>query len=253
MSERNSAVTKKLAALDLSPHEAEVYVTVLELGEASAGQVLDRLNLHREQVYRALKRLTVDGLLSNYQKKKRNYYTTTDPQILVTKAEEKAATARSVLTMIEQVRQQKPQTIRVSEGQEGLKQYLEDLIKAGEYLIIGGTGSNFYEVTKEYVKPLHKRYLKAGVTGRSVIFKDRPYKPSHLPAIEEGVGAVTTIYGNNVSIQILDPQNIATITITNKRIADAYRHTFYTLWSIKDPDLLKEEYTGLYPKDRQPS
>ena len=252
----HNLVTDKLISLGFSQHEAEVYLSVVGNGEASAGVVLDELDLHREQVYRSLKRLTDRGLLNSYKKHKKQFYSPTDPDLLFQRAQEQVAVAKSVVPLINLMRTIKPQTIQVYEGIEGVKNNLEEILQVldqgGEYLVMGGSGKNFYQVTDPFWKAIQKKYLQKKIKGRIIYYQDQPYSPAKddegpvlTPDKSSGVGVVTCIYGNRGSLQIIDPQNLAIITITNQRIADSYRHTFEILWRSESEVMNKQHLDGL--------
>ena len=67
----HNEVIEDLQKLGLTRYEAEIYFILVKSGEASAGAVLAATGYHREQVYRALKRLVDQGLATTYKKSKR--------------------------------------------------------------------------------------------------------------------------------------------------------------------------------------
>lgn len=239
----NSSVIEQLEKLGLSKHEALIYLSVLKHGEASAGVILDEVKLHREQVYRGLKRLTDQGLVTSYQKRKRSYYSPLDPQVFISQAKTKLTLAESLQSFLNKLYQSKPQVIKVWEGEESIKLQLEDMLQTikpgGEYLIIGGVGEQFYNLSQKYGDYYSKRFLKKNIKGRIIIYEGSIY-PKESPYGENlavktlkrppSTPASTVIYGNKVVIGLLEEGNIANIVIENENIANSYRETFEALW-----------------------
>lgn len=239
----NNIVIQQLIELGLTNHEALIYLAVLKHGESSAGVVLDEVKLHREQVYRALKRLTDEGYLTQFEKRKRQYYSAIDPSTLVHRAKSKVAQAEALQPYLLELYRKKPQVITVTEGEEALKIQIEDMISTmengDEYLILGGVGNQYYDIVAKYMHLYEKRLINKNIHGRILAYEGSQYpgktafsenlsikkikRPAQFPAL-------TMIYGNKVAIDIMDPQNIAVITIENETIADSYRQTFETLW-----------------------
>lgn len=234
---------EQLEELGLSQHEALIYLSVLKHGESPAGVILDDVKLHREQVYRALKRLVDSGFLTSFEKRKRNYYFAIDPDVLVNQAKAKVAVAESLQPFLKELHQKKPQIIRVTEGEEAIRLQLEDIIETvgegGEYLVLGGLGQGYYDAASKYINLFQKRLLKKGIKGRILAYEGSEYpkdasfgesvsvkrikRPTDFPAS-------TVIYGNKVGIDLLDPQNTAIITIENEKVAESFRQTFEVLW-----------------------
>jgi len=242
--ERHQNVTSQLQELGLSIHDAEVYLTVLESGEVSAGPILDRLPLHREQVYRALKRLVDAELLVSYTKRKRSYYAAANPAVLVRKQEAKMALARSLEPYLQQLQQNRPQIIQVIEGADALNRLLDDILaslpKASEYLVLGGVGELFYQKIGQDLPGYSRQFKKKDIGMRIIAFQGQSYlaeqellnsQVKYLPQPMGGPTA-TVIYGNKVGIEIFDPNNLAVIIIENQFLADSYRQTFEGIWQL---------------------
>jgi HTH-type transcriptional regulator, sugar sensing transcriptional regulator len=239
----NSDVIGKLQELGLTAHEALIYVAVLRNGECSAGVILDEVKLHREQVYRALKRLVDEGYLTQYEKRKRSYFSAVNPDIFINQAKTKVSLAESVAPYLSQIYQAKPQIIRVWEGEDSIKIHLEDLLQTlpdgGEYLILGSVGEGFYKLTEKYGDYFTKRFAKKNIRGRIIFFEGEKPSPTLSYGETWSVKTIkkpslspvsTVIYSNKVSLEWLKEGNNFVINIENEEIADSYRQTFEALW-----------------------
>jgi sugar-specific transcriptional regulator TrmB len=239
----NSYVIERLEELGFTHHEALVYLATLKNGEASAGVILDEVKLHREQVYRALKKLVDDGLLTTYEKRKRSYYSAVDPEVILNQTKERVAIAESVEPYLKSLHQAKPQVIKVWEGEDSIKYPLEDILqtlKPGEeYLVLGAVGQEFYEAVRKYGDYYSKRFNKKDIKGRIIYFEGEG--PQQTPGYGESVSVKrlkrpalspvsTVIYGNKVALEWTKPGNSAVISIENEELAESYRQTFEALW-----------------------
>ncbi len=239
----NTRVIDDLVELGLSHHEAAIYLSVLKNGEASAGVILDDVKLHREQMYRALKRLVDQGYLTQFEKRKRSYYSAIDPSILVNRTKAKVETAQSLQPHLKELYQKKPQTIKVVKGEDAIKIHLEDILDTikdnGEYLVMGGIGAQFYKFVEKYLESFQRKFKRKNLRARILVYQgsEHPEKgilgetfsvknlnrPTDVPVS-------TVIYGDKVAIIVLDPNNVAVITIENEKIAESYRQNFEDLW-----------------------
>jgi sugar-specific transcriptional regulator TrmB len=250
--DQHKNVTVELQELGLSPHEALIYLTVLKLGESSAGNILDDVKLHREQVYRALKRLVDMGLLTQFIKRKRGYYSAIDPNVLVRRMQAKVEIAQSLQPILRKFREEQKQIIQVREGADALRWLLEDIVitlkKDAEYQVLGGAGHRFLQLVKDYW-PIHQRALeKKKISYRTLTYEGQDYSHAIRAKAETREirylpqnfisPAATIIYANKVGLEIFDtenPDNTAVILIENQKVADAYRQTFESLWQMGLP------------------
>lgn len=243
----NDDVTKQLEDIGLSAHEAALYLEILRNGEASVGILLKHIKLHREQAYRALKRLEEAGLIRQYEKHKRAYFSVTDTDLLIQRVEEKVAAAKALQPLLKNMHQRSPHVVRVREGVDGFAALFEDVLhtleKDNEYLILGGQGERFDSL--EQVWPLYektvKTFAKRNIKLRMIAFAGQDFTKQFnvhpLMDVRELPGeyfgpVATVIYGNKVALEVMDPENISIVTIENKKIADSYRQQFEALWRI---------------------
>ena len=244
----HNEVIEDLQKLGLTRYEAEIYFILVKSGEASAGAVLAATGYHREQVYRALKRLVDQGLATTYKKSKRGTYAPVSPDVLTQKALAKVDTAKSVVPYLEQLRGVPAQLIRVTEGGQAIEGLLADidacLPEGGEYFVLGGAGSSFYELSKDALAKYHRRFAKKNISTKIIVFEGEDLSQelvsgkhiqARVVAGQFGAPAPATVYGDKVAIEILDPDNPAVITIENEKVAESYRKMFMALWRIGKP------------------
>jgi len=239
----NKDVILKLQELGLSSHEASIYLAVLSLGETSAGAIIDAVKLHREQIYRSLRKLVTDGFLTESQKNNVSFFSAIDPSVFVNRSKTNLSLAESLQPYLSSLKSTKQQIIQVWEGEEAIKKQLEDMVNTlnqdDEYLVLGGIGQLYYDASKKYLPLFAKEFKKKNIKGKIVAFKGYEYplegsfgENVSIKTLDRpfGTPASTVIYGNKVGITLIDPDNIAVITIESEKVANSYKQAFEALW-----------------------
>ena len=78
-----------LSEFGLSEKEQKVYLSILELGSATANQIAQKSDLNRSTTYDVLKALIERGICSTVIKKKSTFFETVSPRHLIAMLEEK--------------------------------------------------------------------------------------------------------------------------------------------------------------------
>src|SRR3989338_7633810 len=77
-----------LQKLDISPTASKVYIALLELGKSSADKIAKRAGTYKANAYDALERLMEAGLASSITEGNKKLYLPTNPEKLISVAEE---------------------------------------------------------------------------------------------------------------------------------------------------------------------
>ncbi|MDD5054936.1 MAG: helix-turn-helix domain-containing protein [Candidatus Peribacteraceae bacterium] len=126
-----------LTQLGLSPKEADVYLTTLELGMSPASVIARKSKIKRTTVHEILARLSEKGLVEYFMRKHTRYFSVLSPKSLVEKYESHVADLRSSLPSLLAVENRIVGKPKVSffEGKEDLKRlYLDPLNQSDEVL-----------------------------------------------------------------------------------------------------------------------
>jgi len=127
-----------LYKIGLSENEAEVYLTLLRLGPASAYQIAQKSGIYRPHVYDKLETLADKGLVSHVQRGKKKIFTAAPPSKIMNYLKEQED---SILQDIALLRQNMKRleamhnlpkediSVQVFSGVEGLKLLMEDICK----------------------------------------------------------------------------------------------------------------------------
>ncbi|MEK6960785.1 MAG: helix-turn-helix domain-containing protein, partial [Nanoarchaeota archaeon] len=156
-----------LEDIGLTKGEIKVYLSLLEIGETSAGPVRKKTSLQNSVVHLCLNRLMEKGLVSYVGKGKKRFYTATDPEKLIGFLDEKRRRLQEELPQL--LRRQKGQVryrVNVYEGKKGLKVIHEDILKdlkRGDDLLVLGAPKEANEEFEPYFLDFHERRIGRGI------------------------------------------------------------------------------------------
>ncbi len=124
---------KILEDIGLTTAEIKVYLTLLELGSATAGPIIEKSGLQSSVVHMTLIKLTAKGFITSIQQGKRHHYQATDPKNIASFIDEKKQRFEQLLPELlikQQQAKQKPEVV-LYRGIKGIKELLLELLNAG--------------------------------------------------------------------------------------------------------------------------
>ena len=114
---------KQLGDLNFSEKEAAVYVSLAELGQTSAGKIIQDTGYHRNVVYTALDKLINKKLAFKIRRKNITYFQITDPSQLRQNAQQHLETSTEVSSILSKYLDSSFPEITVHEGVEAYRNY----------------------------------------------------------------------------------------------------------------------------------
>lgn len=238
-----------LIDIGLSPNEAKIYRALLELKEATIGDISTYANIHRRNTYDAIERLIKKGLAYQILPKRVLTYAPVHPDKLKEIVAEKNNEFESSLPkLIKQYHHHNPaQAIFVYKGVAGLKNYIDLEIKVGKTIYgIGSKGSWFDPRIKSFAKRANDKYKAKKMTGKIIYdaelkkfpeivgkvgkdFKFLPKKYSTGSSIDV-FGDYVAIY-SGVNIAELD-EDVTIFILKDKTLARDYMKWFNFMWDF---------------------
>jgi sugar-specific transcriptional regulator TrmB len=161
-----------LKQLGVSDKKADVYLTCLEEGGATAYLIAKKVGLKRPTVYDILNSLVKEGMVFKALKKSKIYYHPADPESLMRKLKEREENLKEVMPLLQNLYNApkvKP-SIRYFEGKEGIKEMYEDELKSckkGDE-ILSYIGQDSLEELPEYSKYFVDERVRKGIISRSI-------------------------------------------------------------------------------------
>ena len=131
------------AELGLSKNESQVFMTLLESGESTVGQISRTSGIHRRNIYDVLNRLLEKGLVFEIVESKSRFFKAVDPNKLSELIQEQELVLKSALPGLRKLHETSPekQQALIYRGVEGLKNYMRDILRIGEDVyVIGAKG-----------------------------------------------------------------------------------------------------------------
>lgn len=236
--------TEILEDLGLTQAEIKVYISLLELGNSSAGNILEKSNLQNSVVHRALNTLIEKGIISFILEGKRKVYQATDPEYFYKFIENKKQRFTDLLPKLKKkqtfAKEKKEATIY--KGKRGINEIYSIMLntKAKEYNTFGGGKRVTYEVMGEYWwKNLHAKRRAKKIKARQVfdetirkfgeeLNKQKLTKIKFLSQKFEQL-TETVICGNRVAIVIFTESPYG-LLIEDKEVVKGYKKYFELLW-----------------------
>lgn len=232
----------------LAGNEVKVYLALLDLSSALAGEITKRSGVNRTNVYDALDKLIEKGLVSYVITANRKYFEAASAERIIKYLEEREGEIRekrervnSILDDLEARRKlsKEPQEATIYKGKKGFISIAEDVLNVKKELLVFGAEGKFVELFTHYAEQWHVRRGTSKIPmkiiynekSRAKKFKARfPIFHMKFNPHVYNTPATTWVYGDKVAIIVWSDQTIATL-IRSKDVADSYRQFFTILWN----------------------
>ena len=242
--------TKPLEKIGLTNSEIRVYLSLLKLGQTTAGPIVDEAKVTRSKIYDILERLKNKGLVSYITKESTKYFSAADPKSILQYLEEKEKeiqedkeSVREILPelMLQQELAEKKKIAEIFIGIKGMENAFNVLINELDseevyYAFGAGKGENVKQI-QLFFSRLHQQRTKNKVKSK-IIFNEssrglfESQEKSKFVEARYMRGTTPTainIYKNFTIIAILNKEPI-TFLIRNKETADSFREYFKVMW-----------------------
>lgn len=241
-------VILSLKKFGLSEKEGNVYLSCLELGETTAGDISIKSNLPRTLVYDILERLINLGLISYNIKASKKHFIAAEPQELLRILKEKEESIKGILPNLEQLYKLKGikrPKVEIYEGKEGMKTIMNNILrsKIKEFRAYGSSRSSF-EIIPAFMDEWHKQRINQKITMKILYnntkeskekIKNKPeslkYTKYKFMPIELESPTATIIYEDKVVLQSWTKDPFA-VLIEDEQMAENQKRYFEELWRI---------------------
>ncbi len=235
--------TSILEDIGLTGAEIKVFITLLELGSSTAGNVVEKSGLQNAVVHRAFHSLAEKGLITFVFEGKIKHYQAIEPKLLLSFIDEKRSRIEKILPELEAKRnlaEQKPKAT-IYRGIRGVKEVLNLMLEtsAREYLAYGGP-QKAHDLLQDYAwEAFHRKRIEKKIIAK-LIFNDSlrwwgnklnkkkltkvRYTKKEFEQLTE-----TIICGNKVAILVYSDKPYGFL-IEDKTVFDSYKKFFSILW-----------------------
>jgi sugar-specific transcriptional regulator TrmB len=170
----------ELLKLGFGKNEAKVYLALIELGKAKAGQIITHTSLHRNLVYLALEILEKRELVTKIMRNGVAEFSANDPRHLIVELEEQKNIAEMVVDEIEKKKEKQTSDVIIYEGEDGMKKSRNFTLQydAGETIYVIGSKASSGPEMEKYWRQYHKKRIKKGI-GLKIMY-DHGVNPDDL-------------------------------------------------------------------------
>ncbi len=227
---------EKLKEIGLSDNKANVYITLLRLGEATVAEISQSSGLHRTNIYDSLEKLKEKGLVSYLLKDNKQFFRASDPENLLTYLQEKEESLNQVIPELKKIQSQinEKVTVEIFKGPQGLKSALKDILITQKEVIGYSVAGQLRKYLPEFAKYYFREQDKYKILHRFIYTKgiSKPpsnnYKIKYLPK-EFSSTTINLSYSDKILNIIYQPEIVA-IRIKSKTLANDFRKHFELLW-----------------------
>ena len=239
-----------LSKIGLTKNEAKVYLTLLDLGTAQAGQITEKSGVHRRNVYDAIDRLMEKGLISFVIVNNKKLFSPVNPKRFLGLIDERKFELDNLKSDFQKIMPElelrttlkERHDVRFFKGVEGLKTVFEDIIRTGKDYIGYGPGQQLEKILKHYFRHFVDKRVKSKIRLRLIYdeasrkaLKKNPLSDLRYMPDQYSSRAALRIYGDKVALLLLSEEEPLAIVIKNKAIADGYRKYFEVMWKAAKP------------------
>lgn len=156
----NQTLISQLEELNLSSNEAAVYLSLLETGQTSAGELIRKTGFHRSVVYETLDKLIDKKLALKLVKNNVWHFQANDPDRLLQKIKVQEEIAHSLIPNLKDLTKQKLPEITVYEGIKSYQRFwlesVQRMPKGSIDYVAGSIGAPWVDI----LGPINKQYFK---------------------------------------------------------------------------------------------
>jgi HTH-type transcriptional regulator, sugar sensing transcriptional regulator len=233
--------TQILEDIGLTNAEIKVYLSLLELGSASAGPIIEHSGLQSSVVHMTLNKLLTKGFISVIQEGKKHFYQASNPNHVLKYLDEKKERYQELLPqlLIKQATAKSKPEIITYRGIRGIKELLFALLEAGgtEHHTIGSAKESLMLGEGWWVSYHSKRaqkHIKAKLLFNESLktwSTQTKYPKAEIRHTEAGFEPLTeTIIRNNTVGIIIWTEKPVGILIEQPAVAASYEQYFQKLW-----------------------
>jgi sugar-specific transcriptional regulator TrmB len=230
-------ILERLKEAGLTGNEAKVYYEILKRGELSANQAAKNISLDRTLTYTLLNNLIEKGQVGYIIKEKKKFFSITKPENLLNTLKKKEIIVNDLIEELNKITvlNEPLHDIRVYEGKDGLRSFVNLILKEKEFCAFGSTGwaySQLYEMPR--IVKTYRNKIKIRLIGSKKLKKSKTFsiKDFNCRFIDAESKSPTSIFGDYVSIHLTTKEKPYIILIKNKDIAETYKNYFEVLWKI---------------------
>ncbi|MBI5422155.1 hypothetical protein HZA44_03400, partial [Candidatus Peregrinibacteria bacterium] len=202
-----------LTNLGLEDKEAQLYVSLVVLGEASVLALSRKSGVNRASIYYILDKMKKRGLVTHLKKKGTDLYSSVDPDLVLAQFQSRVQDLQAAVPELKALVNQNGQRphVRFYEGLNGIKAMLADSLTAKTEILSTTNPETLKRLWPEYDEEYSKRRATGNLPLRAL-----------APNDEHGRKAKTEDKKFNRELRLVDPNTLSLgseITIYDDKVA----------------------------------
>jgi sugar-specific transcriptional regulator TrmB len=236
-----------LINIGLTKNETDVYLCLLRLKEALAGDIAKKTGISRTYIYDTIEKLNQKGLASYVVKNNKRYYRAGSPSKIIDYLKEQASRVNNIipeLLLMHKPLSNKP-IVEIYDGPEGMKSILSTFLnsKTKDWLVLGSSG-NAESVIGEYLDIFEARRIKqkikmyslmnlseGGIRRGNILEKYPLTQVRYLPKEYTSLVSVY-VFGEYISLMLWMKEKPLGVLIKDRDISESFRKHFWVLWEL---------------------
>ena len=243
-------ITEILQQIGLSSNEAKIYEALLNLKEAGVSGISVQTNIHRRNIYDAIKRLVEKGLAFPILGEGENVYSPVDPGKLLELIKEREERLIEVLPEMQnkyEARKERHEAY-IYRGIEGFKNHMRDILRTGKNVFfIGGKlvwlSPQLQTFSEHFFKEANRKNIKfCGLFDAEVKEKaenDLKYfgKQYKFLPVDCSTDSASVVFGEyvvtyaDVKFKSMN-KDITIFVLRDSHLAESYRRWFNLIFSV---------------------
>ncbi len=237
-----------LREIGLSPNEARVYEALLQTGEASVQSISIKSKVHRRNVYDSLSKLNEKGLVSEVFIKGEKHFKAMNPRRLLELVKEKEEKVNLAIPQMQSLYEavEQPEQAYFYRGIEGVKNYLQDILKTRETVYFIGAKAMWLDPRLKHFLPRFQRERKKlGIKFKHIFDAEvKEKKPEILKFVGKPYKFLPKKYSSPTMVDIFGDYVVTFVGVSpgqlyeepiqfvmkSKQLADGYRKFFQFMW-----------------------
>lgn len=179
MKKTSNEMAEILQKLGLSDREAKVYLSLLELSQATVTKVSRKAGINRTTGYDILDSLAHKNLVRLSGKEPKEVYVAESPEKLIVMLEQRLSetekqleTAKEYLPQLKTLHtDNKRANVKFYEGIEGLKEVYEDTLTSKEKILAVAAYEDMHATLGSYFPKYYKRRAEKGISAKGIVPK----------------------------------------------------------------------------------
>lgn len=232
-----------LQDIGLTKNESRVYLSLLKRKKGTAIEIAEESKVHRVNVYDAIKKLKMSGLVTEMRIDDKKVFVVSDPKHIMNILKEKELKLNNILPELElqHSMNKKSCDIQMFESQNAIRKQFLRFVERGKPIYYWGLPKVILSlIGKDFQEEIHKRraakqqwmyhIYNSDAYERSRYLNTLPFTKSRCssPAMDSPVA--TAVCGEELVLNLVIEEKLITVSIMNKALAEAYEKYFWVLW-----------------------